>query len=153
MRLFASAMLICLFTALPAFGETGSVITKENAIREDCKFFSPVKAKVQYGDSLEIDSKEGDWLRVRHGDAKGCIHKSAVEEKRFSLPDLSGSSKRQATSDEVALAGKGFNPQVEDSYKKKYPELDFNAVNGIEQYDVPEQDIRSFIEQGGLNLP
>lgn len=153
MRLFATGMLICLFTALPAFGETVSVITKDNAIREDCRFFTPVRAKVQYGDSLEIVSKEGDWLRVRHRDANGCIHKSAVEEKSFILPNLTGPSKRPATSDEVAIAGKGFNPQVEDSFKKKYPELDFNAVNGIEQYDVPEQDIRLFIEQGGLNLP
>jgi hypothetical protein len=132
--------------------ETANVITKENAIRKDCKFFSPVRAKVKYEDELEILSRKGDWFLVKFGRTKGCIHKSAIEKKEFSLSGLLGSG-GDASSDEVALAGKGFNPQVESSYKKKHPDLNFGLVDEIEGYTVLDEKLKNFIKKGGLKLP
>ena len=37
--------------------------------------------------------------------------------------------KTQASASEVALAGKGFNKQVEDSYKAKHADANFAAVD------------------------
>lgn len=133
--------------------DTVRVITKENAIRADCKFFSPVRAKVKYNDTLEIISQEGDWFRVKFKNTQGCIHKSAIEEKTFKISGLLGSRSQSATSDEVSLAGKGFNPQVENSYKKKHSDLDFRTIDRIGEFTVSEGEIQSFIESGGLNLP
>ncbi len=146
-------LVTALFFAGDLYAETAKVITKENAIRGDCKFFSPVKARVSYGDSLETISKEGDWYRVKYKNIKGCIHKSAVEEKSFKLINLSGFQSQSASKDEVSLAGKGFNPKVESAYKKKHPKLDFNAVDRIVEYKISEEGVQKFIRDGGLNLP
>lgn len=152
-RIYITSLLIVVFSSVFAYAETARVITKENAVREECKFFSPVKAKVKYNDSIEIISKEGDWFRVKFKGVKGCIHKSAIEEKTFRFTGLSGSQAHPASGDEVSLAGKGFNPQVESSYKSKHPELDFKTVDRIGEYKITEEGIKSFIKNGGLNLP
>jgi hypothetical protein len=133
--------------------ETTMVITKENAIRESCRFFSPVKATVRYGDALEVISQEGDWFRVNFRGVQGCIHKSAIEKRSFSLSNLVGSNKQSTSGQEVALAGKGFNPQVESAYRSQNPKLNFEEVNAIENYRVPESKLREFIKTGRLNLP
>jgi len=146
------ATLVITLSFATSFAETVRVATKENAIRESCKFLAPVKNKVQYGDELEVLSKEGDWVKVKFKNAKGCIHKNAVTDKAISLSDTSAKG-HTASSDEVALAGKGFNPEVEKSYKSKHPELDFNAVNSIEAYSVQDEPLRLFIKAGGLNQP
>ena len=143
--------LICPASTVGA-ADTVRVITRENAIRSDCRFFAPVKAKVRYHDQLTVFGKSGDWYRVGFKGIKGCIHKSAVEEKGFRLGSLAGTGGK-ASSDEVSLAGKGFNPQVESSYKGKHPELDFRTVDVIEGYKVPTEELDEFLRSGGLTEP
>jgi len=150
--------IIILFMAVSSVSlgtETVTVVTKENAIRESCRFFSPVKATVHYGDTLEVVSQEGDWFRVKFRSTQGCIHKSAISKKSFSLSELNvtGSQKQSPSGQEVALAGKGFNPQVEAAYRNQNPQLKFGEVNAIEGYKVFESRLIEFIRIGKLNLP
>ncbi len=135
--------------------EMVTVVTKENAIRGSCKFYSPVKATVHYGDALEVISQEGDWFQVKFRGAQGCIHKSAISKKSFSLSELNvtGSQKQSTSGQEVALAGKGFNPQVEAAYRNQNPQLKFGEVNAIEGYKVSESRFIEFISIGKLNPP
>ena len=139
-------------SATSASAETVTVITKQNAIRESCKFFSPVKATVHYNDVLDVISQSGEWYQVSFKGTQGCIHKSAVEKKSISLSKISGSGSQSTSGDEVALAGKGFNPQVEAAYKRQNPSLNFQAVNTIENYGVSENELINFIQGGKLNL-
>lgn len=139
-------------SAVPASAETVRVATKESAIREDCRFLAPIKSRVQYADELEVTAKEGDWFKVKFRGIKGCIHKNAVTDKAVSLSGVS-SQGHAASKDEVALAGKGFNPEVEKAYRSKHPELDFNAVNSIEEYKVSDESLKLFIKAGSLNQP
>lgn len=145
--------MVTLVIALPSVSssaETVRVVTKENAIREDCRFLAPVKNKVYYGDELEVSVKDGDWFRVKFRNVKGCINKNAVTDRIVALSDVSAKG-HTASSNEVALAGKGFNPEVEKSYRGRHPELDFNAVNSIEEYGISEEPLKIFITTGGLN--
>jgi hypothetical protein len=132
--------------------ETLTVITKQNAVRESCKFFSPIKATVHYNEVLEVVSQSGDWYQVRYKGIQGCIHRSAVEKKSVSLSKLDVSGGQTTSGEEVALGGKGFNPQVETAYKRANPGLNFHAVNTIENYRVSENKLISFIQGGKLNL-
>ena len=143
------------FSSISIGADTATVITKENAIRESCRFFSPVKMTVHYGDALEVVSQEGDWFQVKFRGAQGCIHKSAISKKSFSLSELNitGSQKQSTSGQEVALAGKGFNPQVEAAYRNQNPRLNFGEVDSIESYKVSENKLREFIRSGKLNLP
>jgi hypothetical protein len=154
-RLFSIIALFpaVLLTSL-AYAESVEVITKENSIRKDCAFFSPVVAPVKSGDSLQVLSRKGDWLRVSFRGKRGCIHKSAVEEKKVGLSGLLGGlTTGETTEDEVSLAGKGFNPQVEASYKRQNPELQFRTVDRIEGFGAGNEELRGFMEEGGLRLP
>lgn len=141
-----------IFVAGVVLAETVTVITKDNAIREYAKFFAPVKASVRYNDRLEVLSTQGDWYKVRYGASVGYIHKSAVEKRVASAASYPG--KRSSVSEsEAALAGKGFNPQVEASYKRQHPEMKFYLVDNIEHYSLPEREVALFITSGGLRQP
>ena len=153
LRILFASLSFFLLSASIVFGETARIITKENALREQCKFFSPVRSRLQYADIVTVISKEGDWYRASFKGIEGCIHKNAIEEKSFNLSGISGSEKRSTTNAEVALAGKGFNPQVESSYKHSHPEMNFRAVDSIERYTVSDTELLEFITKGGLNLP
>src|SRR5919109_3748015 len=132
-RLFITLLFMAV-SSVSLGAETATVITKENAIRETCRFFAPVKATVHYGDALEVVSQEGDWFQVNFRGVQGCIHKSAISKKSFSLSKITGSQKQSTSGQEVALAGKGFNPQVESAYRSQNPQLKFGEVNSIESY-------------------
>jgi hypothetical protein len=54
-----------------------------------------------------------------------------------------------ASGSEVALAGKGFNPEVEAEYKKN-PTLNYAAVDEMETYVVVPTALSAFITQGGI---
>jgi len=142
------------FISSVSFAEPLTVITKENAIREYCKFFAPVKAGVKYNDKLDMLSQQGDWFKVRFMKVEGCIHKSAVESKTASIVNLPMSkSSGRVSESEAALAGKGFNPQVEASYRAKHPGMKYNLVDKVESINVPDKDLVLFMSNGGLNQP
>ncbi|MDA2920218.1 hypothetical protein MYX76_12130 [Desulfobacterota bacterium AH_259_B03_O07] len=149
-RLFFISFIFVITTSVSISAQTVSVITKKNSIRESCRFFAPVKTTVHYSDLLEVISQEGDWFQVKFKEIQGCIHKSAVEEKSISLSKIVSSGSQSASDDEVAIAGKGFNPQVESAYKRDNPGLNFQAVNRIENYNVSDSALKNFIQSGRL---
>ena len=132
--------------------ENLTVITKQNALRQSCKFFAPIKATVHYNDVLEVISQSGDWYQVSYRGVQGCIHKSAVEKKSISLGSLDISGGSSTSGEEIALGGKGFNPQVEAAYARENPGLNFQAINKVESYEVSDDKLINFIENGRLSL-
>ena len=144
-------MLCCLFCQT-ATAETIKVTTRENAVRGDCRFFAPVKLKVSLGDQLTVKGRKGDWYLVSAKGVSGCIHKSAVESRSFASAGR-GAAAGRASADEVSLAGKGFNPQVEDGYRTSGKALNYAAVDEIVKYSVSEQNLESFVLKGGLLQP
>jgi hypothetical protein len=150
---FISLLSVLAFCPVVVHAENLSVVTRENALRADCSFLSSVRANLKYGDQLEVVSGSGDWFKVRYKNIKGCVHKSAVSETKVSLSGVKSSKSSSASEEEVALAGKGFNPQVEDSYKRKHAELDFTKVDRIEKFKIPDDELIIFIKNGGLDQP
>lgn len=152
---FTITFLFFILASVLVFADQASVITKENAIREYCKFFAPIKSSVRYNDVLDILSPQGDWFKVKYRSVEGCIHKTAVQQRTVSFTGapVSGKGAGSISEGETSLAGKGFNPQVEASYKTKHPEMKYYLVDGIEKYEVPDKDIAQFVTGGGLNQP
>lgn len=132
---------------------TVRVITRENAIRLESNFISPVKLKVKYNDPLTVRSVRGDWFLVTFKGISGWIHKTAVVERTAGLSGSYGSRGQGASADEVALAGKGFNPQVESAYKNRHPGLQFQTVDTIEHFQAPPENLQEFMRKGGLRTP
>lgn len=145
-------ILLCSIPAVSARAETVRVATRENAVRTDCRFFAPVKLKVVLGDTLNVSGRSGDWFQVSAKGVSGCIHKSAVEDRKFPSAGR-GAATGGASSAEVSLAGKGFSPRVEAGYRKSGKKLNYAAVDEIGRLTASEKNLESFVKQGGLIQP
>jgi hypothetical protein len=70
---------------------------------------------------------------------------------QLNLPGLlTGTPVKQTSSDEAALAGKGFTPEVENGYRTKHPEMNFAQVDKIETFKVDPATLQTFIKEGDL---
>lgn len=87
-----------------------------------------------------------------HG-KKGYVHASAVGEGAGSKEGSSffDDDNKSPSGDDVALAGKGFNPQVEKEYQTKNPTLNFAAVDTMEKITVPDAQLAAFAKAGQLS--
>ncbi len=154
MSIYKPVVFFIIYMLLSPFvrAETATVVTKENSIREDCRFYSPVKAKVSFQDEMEVISQQGDWYRVRFRGVEGCIHKNALDKKYVSLSAIEDSSQGSASVEEVSLAGKGFLT-VEQTYQNRNSTVNFKIVEQIESLKIPEAELIEFVRAGNLRLP
>jgi hypothetical protein len=143
---------LCFMTSV-ALAATVKVITQEAVIRKDKRFFAPAVTRVPYGSVIQESGREGDWLRVSYQGKEGWIHVSAVQEQKFQLSSLAGGKAQEASRDEVALAGKGFTPEVEKAFREKNPKMRYDLVNQVQSYKVDEQKVQSFLQAGNLKEP
>jgi SH3-like domain-containing protein len=127
-----------------------SVTVRETQVRATPSFLGAVLAVLAYGDRVDILATERDWMKVAlPGGKQGWVHQSALTEKRVVLQAGSGSVEQSASGDEVALAGKGFNKEVEAQYKAEN-NLDYTWVDRMEGFVVSPQQVLAFVEAGEL---
>jgi hypothetical protein len=136
-----------------AMAETVRVITQEAMIRKDKRFFAPIVIRVPYGETIEELERQGDWLRVSYGGKKGWIHISAVQEQKFQLSSFSTEKASEASQEEVALAGKGFTPEVEKAFRDKNPKMRYDLVDQIQYVRIEDAQLQAFIRTGNLKEP
>ncbi len=140
-------------TVSVAFAATVKVITQDAVIRKDKRFFAPAVVRAPLGASLQQLGKEGDWFRVSFQGKEGWIHKSALEEQKFQLSSLAGGKAEETSRDEVALAGKGFTPEVEKAFREKNPKMRYDLVDQVQAYRVDDQRLQAFLQAGSLREP
>jgi uncharacterized protein YgiM (DUF1202 family) len=130
-----------------------SVQIKEGALRSAPSFMSKIIAKVAYGDLVEAMDNKNGWSNVRLPGEKqsGWIHDSALTHKKIVLTAGQSDVAQGATGDEIALAGKGFNEQVEREFKEKNPQLDFKMIDQMEKIVVSDSEMRQFLEEGRVS--
>jgi hypothetical protein len=144
----AGALLVL---AVFLLAETVVVKIQSTSLRKDPKFFASAVAALKAGDSLEKLASQNGWYQVKtSAGVVGWIHSSAVEVKKFNLLASDKSMKTQASASEVALAGKGFNKQVEDSYKSKHGEANFAAVDRMLKISIQPSEVEKFMKDGKL---
>ena len=136
-----------------AMAASVKVITQQAVIRKDKRFFAPVVATVPYGGVMQALAREGDWLRVGYRGNQGWIHVSAVDEQKLELSSLMKSKATETSKDEVALAGKGFTPEVEKAFRAKNPQMKYDLVDKIEAYQVSMEEVQMFVRDGWLKEP
>lgn len=147
------AVLGLLLAASVATAASVRVVTQQAMLRKDKRFFAPVITRVPYGASLHVLGTQGDWLRVYYRNRYGWMHIGEVKKQKFSFSALSAQSTSGTTQDEVALAGKGFTPEVEKAFRNENPNLRFYLVDQVESLRVSDKKIQAFLKQGNLNEP
>ncbi len=150
-RLPLAAALLVLAAGLAWAAQLMSVQVRTGQLRAKPGFLSKVVGELEYGDRVDLTGEKGDWRQVKSvGDGRsGWMHFSALSEKEIVLKPTNKDVQAAADSDELALAGKGFNKQVEDRYRKQ-TRLDYSRVDKMEKIVVPQKYIREFIRVGRL---
>ena len=134
--------------------ETLKVERPDMQLYEGPNFGSTSLGPVPVGAEVDVLSRSGDWVEVNYQGKKGWLHKLAFPQAKgrgFKLPGLiTGGPVQETKSDEVALAGKGFTPEVEASYRQKNPSLNYAQVDEVERFQVSPTQLAAFIKEGGL---
>jgi len=91
----------------------------------------------------------GDWRQVQAaGGPTGWLHQSALTKKVISMKAGAQDVATAASGDELALAGKGFNSDVEADFKNKNKDIDFTWIDRMEKIKVSMDEITRFLNDG-----
>lgn len=144
-------LFLCFSAAVSAAPTRMNVQVQNGQIRATPTFLGKVVVAVAYGASVEVLQSKGDWMQVKSAQGQvGWMHKSALTTKRVSMSSGSSTAKAGASSDELALAGKGFNADVEREFKAKNKSLNFAAVDRMEKITIPPTEMQAFLAAGAV---
>ncbi|MBN1829926.1 MAG: SH3 domain-containing protein [Deltaproteobacteria bacterium] len=127
-----------------------SVQVRESVLRSTPSFVGSVVGKVGYGDQVILGEEKGPWKKVSFPPKKisGWIHESALTTKKIVLAAGATAVETGASGDELAIAGKGFNAEVEEEFKKKNKDMDFAWIDRMAKYSASSQEIIKFLKDG-----
>lgn len=137
--------------SISASAKEMSVQVREGQMRERPSFLGKTVLPLDYGLRVEVLSQRGTWYQIRLGQTDGWIHQSALTKKSIKLTAGDGDLATGASTSEMALAGKGFSQQVENEYKKQNNAANFAAVDFVQNIDIPDEEIVTFVEEGDLH--
>ena len=127
-------------------GETAWVAAKSVDLKSSTWFFAGKTGTLALGAEVTVLQVSGNNIQVRstaNTSLNGWTSTSNLSARRIVA---SGTS---ASASEVALAGKGFNQEVEDSYKSG-GELNYTDVDRTEAITVSQDDLYDFVKDGHL---
>ncbi len=108
---------------------------------------------VPAGVEVTILQESGEWSQVEYGQQKGWLPPPAFAgvKKKLDLGKLlQGKAVQESKTDEIALAGKGFTPEVEADFRKQHPNLQYDQVDRLEGFKVSAAELQAFRQEGGL---
>jgi uncharacterized protein YgiM (DUF1202 family) len=130
-------------------GGTVYVNVKTLQLKSGTGFFAGKSGSpLAYGDQVTVLQVKGKWAEVRYSGSAtftGWTNSSNLTTKRVVASGGTGG----ASAKEVAMAGKGFNEEVENAYKSN-GSLNYADVDATEAITVPESELYSFITEGHL---
>jgi SH3-like domain-containing protein len=154
---FSVLLVFCLvlLMASAAAGEgrkAMSVQVKQGQVRATPSFLGKIVATLSYGDRVDVLEEKKPWIKVLPPGkgAPGWMHASALSVKRIVLKAGRKEADVAASSGELALAGKGFNADVEAEFKKTHKDIDFSWVDRMQAMIVPQEKIGAFLREGSL---
>lgn len=127
-----------------------SVQVKEAQLRESPSFLGKITANLKYGDRVTVIEEQLGWWKVQGSpEQAGWLHSTALTPKKIVLQagaDVSTS----ASGEDVVVAGKGFNQQVETTYRNAYPALGYRWIDEMEKQRATAEEVAKFLQEGAL---
>ena len=130
-------------------GGTLYVAVKNVALKSSTGWFASTKGSLAYGDRVTVLRVSGKFVEVRSA-ANSSLTGWTASANMSARQIVSGTSSTTSAR-EVALAGKGFNQEIENSYKSKQS-VNYADVDKTETVTVSEADLRRFLEEGRLSM-
>jgi len=131
-------------------GGTLYVAIKNLDLKSGTGFFASSRGKLNYGDRVTVLQVSGRFVEVRS--ASNSSLSGWTASANLSARQVVSGTSSTATAREVALAGKGFNQEVEQSYRTQQRNLNYADVDRVEAISVNETTLRRFLEEGRLRL-
>jgi uncharacterized protein YgiM (DUF1202 family) len=129
-------------------GSTAYVTAKTIQVKSSTGFFARSRGTLSYGDRVTVVRVNGKWAEIRSAGSPsitGWIASSNLTTKRIGA----SSGGTSASASEIALAGKGFNEEVENAYKAE-GNLNYADVDKTEALRVSAEDLYQFVVEGRL---
>ncbi|MGA2761897.1 MAG: SH3 domain-containing protein [Spirochaetia bacterium] len=133
-----------------------SVTVQEVKVRASPSALGKIVGSLVYGDRVTVLEQPAGapktWRKISMPEkgVQGWVSLSALTEKEIKLRAGSENAQTGASSGEVALAGKGFNEDVEKQYKSE-GNLDYTWVDRMATYNPTDDQVAAFLQKGGLN--
>ena len=145
--LFTLTLLISgVLSAQISKGGTAWVSSKTAAIKSSTWFFAGTRGTLQMGDQVSVLQVNGNWAEVRAAANASLSGWTAVSNLSARQIVSTGTG---ASASEIALAGKGFNQEIENSYKSD-GNLNFDDVDRIEAIKISDEELYQFVNDGHL---
>lgn len=146
-----SLAVAALATTASADGPAMSVQVKTGQLRASPSFLGKLVGNVNYGERLQIVENQGEWSKVTTPAGQGgWIHTSALTKKKIAMKAGAQDAQTGASGEELALAGKGFNSDVEADFKARNRNVDFTWVDKMEKMKVSPETMQQFLKEGGV---
>jgi uncharacterized protein YgiM (DUF1202 family) len=153
-KLFIILCLVLFVTGLAsaqvAAGGTLYVSVKTLTLKSGTGFFAGSKGTLNYGDRVTVIKVDGKFAEVRSTANSSLTGWTATA--NLSAKQVVSGNSSTASAREVALAGKGFSQEVENSYKGQKNNLNYADVDRTEAITVREEDLKKFLEEGRLKM-
>jgi uncharacterized protein YgiM (DUF1202 family) len=157
-RVFLAIALCLVVASAAAFADQSkmSVTVQEVKVRATPSALGRIVGSLVYGDRVTVLEQPADapqsWRKINIPEKgiQGWVSLSALTEKEIKLQAGTQTAEQSASSGEVALAGKGFNEDVEKEYKTE-GNLDYTWVDRMAKYNPPDDEVLAFLQEGGLN--
>lgn len=135
------------------FAKNMSVQVKKGEVRSTPGFLGKIIGSLNYGNRVLIVEEKGSWIKIKSSEKAitGWMHNSALSKKKIVLNPGASDVEKAASSNELALAGKGFNQDVENEFKTRNPDINFAPINMMEKITVSTKEIIQFRNEGGLS--
>jgi len=131
-------------------GGTLYVAVKTVTLKENTGSFSANKGTLNYGDKVTVVKVDGKFTEVKS--AKNPSVTGWTATSNLSVKQVVSGTKSTASAKEVALAGKGFSQEAENTYKSQKKNLNYSDVDKVETVTVHETELKKFLEEGRLKM-
>jgi hypothetical protein len=128
-------------------GKTMYVTAKTIEVKKSTAFFGETLGSLAYGTPVSVLQEYGKWVQVKSAEPPeitGWVAAASLTSKRIIV-----GSATSASADEIALAGKGFNQEVENAYRQNGT-LNYEAIDAMEAIRIPSRQLFSFLQEGRL---
>ena len=142
-------LILSAVAALAATSTIMSVQVRKAEIRDTPSFLGKTVLALAYGDKVAVDQQNGPWLGVTSSGQSGWMHSSALTSKTIVMK-AGDATQTAASSGEMALAGKGFNSDVEAQFKANHRAIDFSPVDRMEKVNIAAATLLQFAAEGSL---
>jgi len=152
-RFFIVFCLVLFITGLAAAqvrtGGTLFVSTNTLDLKTGTGFFAANRGTLNYGDRVTVLQVNGRFVEIRS--AENASLSGWAPSANLSARQVVGGTGSTATASEIAMAGKGFNQELEASYRAR-GNLHYAELDRIEAITINGAALRQFLEEGRLRL-